>query len=145
MSSRRPLRVGMVAAALLVSVAAHGAPPEIDYMLHCMGCHVADGSGAAERVPALRGYMARFLVLPEGRSYLVSVPGVTQTPLSDADVAALTNWMLERFDPEHVPEDFTPYTAAEVARYRRAPLTDVAAVRERLVERIEHGAAGSRQ
>ena len=145
------MRVGaskaeLIACALLVSgvlawaLPALAAPPEIDYMLHCMGCHVADGTGAPDKVPSLRGYMARFLSLAEGRRYLVSIPGVTQTSLSDADVAALTNWMLARFDPEHLPEDFTPYTAEEVARYRREPLTEVSATRERLVEFIERSA-----
>jgi mono/diheme cytochrome c family protein len=129
---------------LVYATHATAAPPEVDYMLHCMGCHVADGSGAPGKVPSLKGYMARFLSLDEGRRYLVSIPGVTQTSLSDADVATLTNWMLARFDPEHMPEDFTPYTAEEIARYRREPLTEVNATRERLIERIERTAGAGR-
>lgn len=114
------------------------ATPEIDYMLNCMGCHLAEGQGAPDKIPSLKGYVARFLSVPEGRQYLIQIPGVTQSSLDDAEIAALTNWLLARFDGEHLPADFAPYTAEEVARYRSKPLTDVAGTRARLIERLEH-------
>ena len=40
-------------AALGLAVAAHAASPEVDYVLHCQGCHLADGSASPGRVPAL--------------------------------------------------------------------------------------------
>jgi hypothetical protein len=32
------------------------------------------------------------------------------------------NWMLWRFDKEHLPANFQPFTAAEIGRLRGAPL-----------------------
>ncbi|MBL8265114.1 c-type cytochrome, partial [Steroidobacter sp.] len=39
----------------------------LNYMLHCQGCHKDDGSGQPGYVPDLRGSIARFLHVPEGR------------------------------------------------------------------------------
>jgi len=88
-------------------------------MLNCQGCHRADGRGTGDAVPALSGVAARFLSVPGGREYLIRVPGVAGSPLEDAPLSALVNWMLRRFDPRHLPVDFKPYTAAEVASYRQ--------------------------
>jgi len=125
-----------VFAALLLAAAARGATPEIDYVLHCQGCHLADGSESPGRVPALAGSAGRFARLPEGRAYLVRVPGAAQSPLPDAALAALLNWMLPHFDAAGLPAAFVPYTAEEVGRLRRAPLTDVDGERRRLVDAL---------
>jgi hypothetical protein len=111
--------------------------PHVDYALECQGCHRADGAGTPDTVPTLAGSVARFLAVPGGREYLVQVPGVAQAPLDDASLAAVMNWMLERFDEAHVPPGFRPYDAAEVGRLRAAPLTDVDGVRRRLLGAIE--------
>ena len=60
--------------------------------------------------------MAKFLWVPGGREYLIRVPGVATSPLSDADLAEVMNWMLWRFDKEHLPANFRPFTAAEIGR-----------------------------
>ena len=60
------------------------AGPEVDYALHCMGCHRQDGGGTEGKVPALKGSMGRFLSVPGGREFLVQVPGTSQSALSDA-------------------------------------------------------------
>lgn len=137
-----------VLAALGVLAAASAAPapgaaheaisgPRLDYVLHCMGCHLEDGSGAAGRVPSLSG-VGRFLGVPAGRAYLVRVPGSAHAPLDDAALAALLNWMLSRFDPYAVvAPGFTPYEAAEVARHRATPLADADAERRRLLSVLE--------
>ena len=112
--------------------------PEILYMLHCRGCHQPDGAGSQrEGVPALAGELGRFLTVPGGRAYLVQVPGSAQSPLDDADLARLLNWMVERFGPEAVARDFRRYTGPEVAEHRATRLTDVEAVRARLVKQFE--------
>jgi mono/diheme cytochrome c family protein len=141
----RLVRVGRLAWLLalgwLVSAPAE-AGPELDYILHCQGCHRADGSGSPGAVPSLRGDMARFLQVPGGREYLVRVPGTAQSPLGDAETAALLNWMLEAFSPESLGAGFTPYTEHEVGRLRRPPLTDVETVRRDLmgaIQTIERG------
>jgi len=111
--------------------------PNVEYALNCQGCHRADGGGTPNSVPPLAGSVARFLGVPGGREYLVQVPGVAQAPLDDATLAAVMNWMLARFDQAHLPADFVPYDAAEIGRLRGKPLTDVEAVRRRLLAAIE--------
>ena len=119
---------------------AAAASPETDYMLQCQGCHRADGSGFGEGVPDLRDQIGRFLHVPGGREFLVRVPGSAQAPLSDAALAAVLNWMIERFGPAAVAADFRPYSAAEVAA-ARTPLLDVEGERGRLLAAMETRAA----
>lgn len=112
------------------------ADPALDYTLNCQGCHRADGVGTPGSVPALAGSVARFLGVPGGREYLARVPGVSQAGLDDAALADVLNWMVERFDREHVPAGFVKYTAAEVGPLRKNPLTDVDRVRAELLARL---------
>jgi hypothetical protein len=141
-------RRARAAAGALVALAALAAParaesPELLYMLHCQGCHLPDGSGSPGSVPDLRGSLARFLLVPGGRAYLVGVPGSAQAPLEDAELAALLNWMIRRFGPAGIAAEAAPLDAAEVARSRR-PLADVAAVRASLLREIERQARARR-
>ena len=89
------------------------------WMLNCQGCHRADGGGTGSAVPAMPGVVGRFLRVPGGREYLIRVPGVAASPLPDDSLAVLVNWMLEKFDRENIPEDFTPYTSEEVSSFRK--------------------------
>ena len=93
-----------------------------NWTLNCQGCHRPDGTGSAETTPSLSGEAAKFLSVPEGREYLSRVPGVATSPLGDAQLAELLNWMLWRFDAMHLPKPFVPFSAAEVGRLRREPL-----------------------
>ena len=93
-----------------------------NWTLNCQGCHRPDGSGTEGTAPSLAGTVARFLTVPGGREYLARVPGVATSPLSNADLAEVVNWMLWRFDREHLPAGFLPYTAEEMGRLRTAPL-----------------------
>ena len=111
--------------------------PALDYAVTCQGCHRADGTGTPGTVPALAGSVGKFLRVPGGREFLVRVPGVAQAPLDDVALAAVLNWMLERFGRDGVPEGFVPYAAEEVGRLRRRPLTDVVGPRRALLEAIE--------
>ena len=123
------------AGALLLVLTVGGAAayePRVNYQLQCMGCHTADGSGQPGRVPSVRGSLGQLAVTPEGRNFLIRVPGVAQSPLDDADTAAVLNWMIDELsDPR--PARFDRFTAEEVARWRRQPLTDVSAARARLL------------
>ena len=111
--------------------------PEILYMLQCRGCHLPDGAGTPGVVPPLAGQVGRFLTVPGGREFLVRVPGSAQSPLSDAELAEVLNWIVRRFGPDEVARSFAPYTAEEVAHVRRPPLTDVDSVRRALLAEIE--------
>ncbi len=128
------MRIAVALAATLslgAAPLAPGAPPdsqrspETNYMLHCQGCHRPDGSGAPGAVPDLRGHVAVFLGSSAGRAFLVRVPGSANSPLSDRELAELLVWMVKRFDPAHVPSDFAPYDAVEVASLRKQSLSKV--------------------
>lgn len=113
-------------------------PTQVDYMLHCQGCHLADGSGFPERnVPTLTNHLGKFLGVEGGREFLVRVPGSAQSDLSDQRLAELLNWMLVTFSGNELPHHFRPYTAKEVGGLRRTPLPEVAALRAKLIERIK--------
>src|SRR5207244_3649098 len=134
-------RAGRAAAALLVLApgvaAAEGTSgPALDYAVTCQGCHRADGTGTPGSVPALAGSVGRFLRVPGGREFLVRVPGVSQSALDDASLAAVLNWILDRFGGE-MPASFARYEAPEVGRLRRDPLADVERVRAALLQAIE--------
>lgn len=107
-----------------------------NYLLHCQGCHQADGSGQPGYVPSFRDSVSRFLAIPEGRAYLGRVPGTSQSLLDDRARAAVLNWIVSTFDPRHLPANFTPYTEDELARYRRDPESQAGAERARLLTRI---------
>jgi len=133
----RPVTLLPCALALLVCAGAAAGSPEIDYMLHCQGCHRADGGETPGSVPALDGMVARFLTVPGGRAFLVQVPGSAQSALADRELAALLNWIVARFGPAADAADAPPYTEAEVARLRAVPLVEVDAVRADLVAAME--------
>lgn len=109
---------------------------QFNYILHCQGCHLADGSATPGKIPPLVG-AARFLASDGGREFLVRVPGVSLSTIPDNELAELVNWMLYRFSPDDLPEDFEPYTAAEVADYRQRPLVNVDEVRAGLLASID--------
>lgn len=119
--------------ALAASAAAQGSPTamtgvanpdqaHIDYILKCQGCHQPEGGGDIAHTPPLQGEVARFLHVPGGREFLARVPGVASVDLSDARLAQLLNWTLQRFDRSNMPADFEPYSAAEISQLRRQPL-----------------------
>lgn len=110
---------------LPVTGAADGNSPSINYMLHCQGCHLPGGVGHPGIVPNMRDRVGLFLRSKAGRAFLVQVPGVAQSSLNDADLAAVMNWMLPEFDPTNVKPDFKKFTAAEVGKYRPIPMRDL--------------------
>lgn len=142
MRRSRQARVALVVGLLHLSAAA-SADPARDYVIHCQGCHLVDGRATPGRVPALADGVGRLARVPEGRAYLVGVPGAANAPLSDAALAALLNWLLPHFDPAGTPPGFVPYTGEEVARLRRPPLTDVVSARQRVLEALSRSGAGA--
>lgn len=113
--------------------AAWGYQPAVNFQLHCMGCHLADGSGEAGRVPSIRRSLVIFSGTAEGRAYVIRVPGVAQSPLSDAETAALLNWMARNLSDLTLPPGFADYSAAEIQALRGHPLAQVSVVRARLM------------
>ncbi|HZT04792.1 MAG TPA: hypothetical protein VFA39_21260 [Steroidobacteraceae bacterium] len=118
------------------------ADPRTDYMLDCMGCHRANGAGVPGKVPDMRSSLVLLSGTPEGRRYLVEVPGVAQAPLSSAALAHLLNWMVHHLSAAAAPRSFRRFTEEEVAAYRKIPLVDVIDVRRRLLAAAAKQPAG---
>lgn len=112
--------------ALLYGAAA--AQPPYQYLQHCSGCHLTTGEGAPPEVPDLRKDLVRISAIPEGRAYLIQVPGPSQAPISDAELAEVMNWIIGELNPDGA--DFVPYTAGEIAGYRGVTLLDPLKVRD---------------
>jgi mono/diheme cytochrome c family protein len=107
------------------------------YVLHCAGCHGMDASGSTlGGVPDMRR-VGDFLRLAGGREFIIKVPGVMGTGLDDAQVAAVSNWLLANLAKDSVPPGHQPYVAAEVAQARAQPLTDVVGERRRLIDEVK--------
>jgi hypothetical protein len=65
------------------------------------------------------------------------VPGSANSPLNDAELAEVLNWVLITMSQPQLPDRFTPFTATEVSQFRQQPLNDATATRARLLELIE--------
>jgi cytochrome c553 len=152
----RPKRPAAAAALLaMAGIAAAQSPPGAapagvtnpqrawqNWTLNCQGCHRQDGTGSAGTAPSLAGTVSKFLTVSGGREYLGRVPGVATSPLASADLAELMNWMFWRFDKEHLPADFVPFTAQEIGRLRTQPLRlEASQMRSDLLQKAEEPAA----
>lgn len=126
-------RRAVLAAGVLAAVAAPAlADPRADYLLHCAGCHLADGRGSPGSVPSLAGPLGRIAATPAGRDYLARVPGASQAPISDEALAAVLNWVLLEFNRETLADGFKPLSGSEVARSRSRVLADPLKLRREL-------------
>src|SRR5450631_469239 len=126
------LRLAFAAVAVAaLSLEAHASPAQ-DYMLYCMGCHGTDAQGVPGKVPALAGPLSRFMRTPQGRDYVVRVPGAANSALTDAQLAAVLNWLAER-GAAAGEAPVAPFTDAEVALVRHIPLANVLATRHAVV------------
>jgi hypothetical protein len=138
------LAVLLMVAALPVGAAdyAPGRPLEshagarLDYALKCKGCHGLWGQGTPGHVPRLDGFVGLFTHLPEGRDYLMRVPGVARSVLDDVRLTAVLNWVLETYGREQVAPGFRPFTVEEVAEARRRPLEDRKGLRDRMLAEL---------
>jgi len=109
---------------LLAFAGPAGANPRSDFLLHCGGCHRPDGTGLPPSVPSLVGQLGRIAASAEGRDYLARVPGAAQAPISDEELAAVLNWVLEEFNSETLPASFKPLKGKEVGKSRARVLAD---------------------
>ncbi len=115
------------AAPVAAETSAHGL-----YMLHCSGCHGRDGAGSkAGRVPPFSGIVGHFAGEQEGRRYLVLVPGVASSGLSDADTARVLNYVIGEWGDGVARPG---YSMAEVGAIRQSRVDDIVALRRRIVD-----------
>ena len=136
------MRVHRIATALLLCawtgvLAAGERGAYRDYVLKCSGCHNMDGSGHPEKgIPDFRGQIGYFVLLPQGRAFLMQVAGLMNSGLPDERAAAVTTYIVETFAGPSLPPDFQPYTAKEAKRYRESRPADIMYRRKALYRQI---------
>ena len=131
--------VAALSVAALASASAAASPAQ-DYMLYCMGCHGEQARGVPGKVPPLAGALALYMRTEAGRNYVLRVPGAANSALSDAQLAAVLNWLAQTY-PAPGEVRAAAFTAEEVARTRHTPLANVQATRQELVRAL--GATGN--
>jgi mono/diheme cytochrome c family protein len=137
----RLLTLAVALATGAVAAAARAGPAQ-DYTLYCMGCHGAQAQGVPGRIPPLAGSVSLFMRTPEGRNYVLRVPGAANSVLSDAQLAAVLNWLAERYGVPDAPAP-PPFSAEEVGRVRHTPLANVQATRREVLRRLGADAPAS--
>ena len=105
-------------------------------MLYCMGCHGAEGQGVPGKIPPLAHALAHYMRTPAGRDYVLRVPGAASSVLSDAQLAAVLNWVAAQYNAAELAPDVALFTTEEVARSRHTPLADVLATRREVVRAL---------
>ena len=114
--------------------------PQVAYLTSCGGCHGVEGVSAPRDVPTLRHLTGSFLCTRRGRQFIVRLPDVALSTLSDRMLTAVMNWVV--FDLGALASSGPhgrPYTVAEVARLRREPLTQtgLTAYRNQVVAQLQ--------
>jgi mono/diheme cytochrome c family protein len=117
-----------------ISAASFGGPAQ-DYTLYCMGCHGPQAQGVPGKIPPLAGALARFMRTPEGRNYVLRVPGAANSALPDAQLTAVLNWLAVQF---RAPDEAAPapFTEQELASVRHLPLANVRTTRAAVVQAL---------
>jgi cytochrome c553 len=131
--ARRAAAVVCVVTAF-VSMAAQASPAQ-DYILNCMGCHGTQAEGVPGKIPPLANMLSRFMRTAEGRNYVLRVPGAANSALSDAQLAAVLNWLAVTYDSPPAT-NLAPFTREEVSAVRRKPLLSVLAARSVVVRSL---------
>ena len=133
----------LAAALVLFAGSAHAEPalpllttPQSDYVEHCSGCHGMQGNSAPAEIPVLRDRIGYFMCIPEGRDYLIRLPNVAYSAISDnQELADMMNFVVFGLGGRSAPQSAKPFTAAAVARLRRNALAtqSLIAVRAKIV------------
>jgi hypothetical protein len=131
--------MSLILAALLgaLPLVARSYAPNVNYQLQCMGCHLGDGSGQIGRVPSFRRTFIPLSLTAEGRNFIIRVPGVAQSPLTDEETADLLNWIALSLCDDTLPAAYKSFTSLEVQRRRaEGPLSQVSSTRRYLMDLI---------
>lgn len=123
----------MLAATLaLPALAQDSGKPRSDYILHCAGCHGLTGAGTVQGgVPPFPDSVGHIAASDIGRTYIMHVPGVISTEMSDARIADVMNYILDNW-----ADGQGHFTAEEVTRRRAIPIGDVVSYRRKVVEEL---------
>ena len=127
---------GLALAAGRVGAETPASRAELDYVLSCQGCHGVDGRGAPHKVPALKESLPKLMRFADGRDFVLRVPGAANSPLSDAALADVLNWLALRFRDADSPADLPQFSAADVTGARHRPLVGVHRTRRELAAQM---------
>lgn len=104
-----------------------------NYILHCSGCHGIDGTGSRTGgIPSL-SLVKTFTSDAEGRKYLMQVPGIAYSGLSNKEIASVVNYAVARWGQPNVP--FQSFTVEEVDHLRTTDIEDIVSYRRKLAAR----------
>ena len=130
------MKILAAAALVLAPTAALAAPPlpelaglpeltaaQSDYVEHCSGCHGMQGNSAPAEIPVLRDRVGYFMCTRDGRDYLIRLPNVAYSAISDnQELADMMNFVVFGLGGASAPKGTKPFTAAEVKRLRTQAL-----------------------
>lgn len=103
-----------------------------DFIEHCGGCHGPDGRSAPAALPELRGRVGWLMCTPASRAYLLRLPNIAHSRISDnAELADMLNYMVFVVGGDSAPVGTRPFTAEEVTRERAHPLVSGSLTAER--------------
>jgi hypothetical protein len=74
--------------------------------------------------------------IPEGRAFLTQVPGIAYSPLKDAEVSEVLNWMLLNFSKDTLPPSFQAFTEQEVKTLRAQRPAEIFKVRRAAIDAL---------
>src|SRR5690606_4068351 len=104
-----------------------------NYILRCAGCHGVSGMGTANAgVPPFPQSVGHIAALDEGRTYMLHVPGVISSSLTNQQIADVLNYIVDRWSDEPVEH----FTLAEVERRRAEKLPDIVVARRAIVDTL---------
>ena len=122
--------------ALMPIAAADDHRASINYMIHCQGCHLPEAVGFAGQVPRMKDFVGYFLHSDEGREFVIRVPGVATSSLSDDALTEMMNWLLLTYSAEQLPKPFIPFSTEEVAALRPDLEANPEKTRMRILQQI---------
>jgi hypothetical protein len=71
-----------------------------------------------------------------GRSYVLRVPGASNSMLTDAQLAEVLNWIAAHFAGDQLPPAVALFTPQEVSAHRHLPMASVLATRREVVQEL---------
>jgi len=138
--------VSVVAALVLAAVAGKAEPqlpllttPQSDYVEYCSGCHGMQGNSAPAEIPVLRDRVGYFMCTKEGRDYLIRLPNVAYSAITDnQELADMMNFVVFGLGGKSAPGGTRPFTAVEVRRLRADALgsQSLIAARAHVVDKL---------
>ena len=97
------------------------------------------GNSAPAEIPVLRDRVGYFMCTKEGRDYLIRLPNVAYSAITDnQELADMMNFVVFGLGGSSAPKGTRPFTAAEVSRLRAQALgtQSLIAARAHVVDKL---------